>query len=267
MHYGAEKSRNDFQDEDVGFVNGCIDPGDDYVLDLLAELDLDARPERSDVGCEHCDGEGCHECNDTGKKRARGRGFVGEDSDTAAEILAAVRENHTAQAAGRYARNPRDPSSTATVFVRTDVMPTGFVDVQVPGVEWVYFEKQAAIVEQLRDATGALTAKEIAAEVDASKRHVQRTLKRLVEEDLVQAFDGGPNGAVLYAESGLPHAGVVDLGSGEEVATAPVRDSYTWSVAVRDPDAVPLRESAGQSGESSRTGGEWDWRGASEGGG
>ena len=267
MHYGAEKSRNDFQDEDVGLVNGCIDPGDGYVLDLLAELDLDARPERSDVDCEHCDGAGCHECNDTGKKRARGRGFVGEDSDTAAAILGAVRENHTAQAAGRYARNPEDPSSTATVFVRTDAMPTGFVDVQVPGVEWVYSSKQAAIVEQLREATGAVTAKAIADDVDASKRHVQRTLKQLVEEGLVQAFDGGPNGAVLYSESGLPHTGVVDLESDDEVTTAPVRGSYTWSVAIRDPEAVLAGARGDQSGESSQRGGEWDWRTASDGGG
>jgi Fe2+ or Zn2+ uptake regulation protein len=98
----------------------------------------------------------------------------------------------------------------------------------------VYSEKQRAIVKQLREATGAVTAKEIADELKISKRHVQRTLKRLAEQDLIQAFDGGPNGALLYAESGLPHAGVVNLGSGDTITTASVRDFYTWAVAIRD---------------------------------
>jgi len=48
MHFGVEKSRNDYADEDVGVVLGSIDPGDDPILDLLAELDLDAEPERAD---------------------------------------------------------------------------------------------------------------------------------------------------------------------------------------------------------------------------
>jgi hypothetical protein len=53
MHYGKKKSRNDFGNEEVGFVNGCIDPGDDFVVDLLAELDLDATPECSETECDH----------------------------------------------------------------------------------------------------------------------------------------------------------------------------------------------------------------------
>jgi hypothetical protein len=40
MTYGEEKSRNDFAEETVGLVYGYIDPGDDYVLDLLAECGL-----------------------------------------------------------------------------------------------------------------------------------------------------------------------------------------------------------------------------------
>ena len=50
LHYGEEKSRNDFGDEDVCSVLGCIDPGDDYVLDLLAEAGLNAEPETTSAG-------------------------------------------------------------------------------------------------------------------------------------------------------------------------------------------------------------------------
>jgi hypothetical protein len=115
MHYGEEKSRNDFGDETVGLVNGSIDPGDDYVIDLLAECGLDARPETVET-----------EAGDV--RRAHGREFVGTDAEVAREILASVRENHVAQAAGRYARNADDPTNTATVFVRTDAIPDGFAD-------------------------------------------------------------------------------------------------------------------------------------------
>jgi hypothetical protein len=221
MHYGEEKSRNDFAGEGVGLVEGCVDPGDDYVLDLLAELELDAEPETVDV-----DGE---------EERAHGRGFVGPDADTAAAILASVRENHTAQAAGRYARNPDDPESTATVFVRTDAMPVDFADVQVSGVEWVFSDLQEEIVDELRSATTRLSAKAIADRVDCSKEHVRRTLERLLEDDVIQAFEEvGSHGATLYADDGLPNAGVVDL----DIANDPVLDPYTWSLAIRDPGVV-----------------------------
>jgi hypothetical protein len=84
MHFGEEKSRDDFGDENVGFVNGSIDPGDEYVLDLLAEASLDARPEMTTSD----DGE---------RRRAHGREFVGADADLAHELLASVREQHVAR--------------------------------------------------------------------------------------------------------------------------------------------------------------------------
>ncbi|MDZ5813377.1 hypothetical protein U4E84_18770, partial [Halorubrum sp. AD140] len=91
MHQGDVQSRNDFQGQRVGAEIGCIDPGDDFVLDVMAELGKDATPERQDKTCDTCSGSGCDQCNQTGYKRAFGRGFVGEDSDTAASILASVR--------------------------------------------------------------------------------------------------------------------------------------------------------------------------------
>jgi len=250
MHYGEEKSRNDFAHERVGLINGCIDPGDDFVLDLLAELDYDATPETSidDDGTEH---------------RAHGRGFKGEDADVAKEILASVRENHTAQAAGRYARDPSNVDSHATVFVRTDAMPTNFADIQVSGVEWVYTQKQRTIVEELRDATGSVTAREVADAVDCSKEHVRKTFRRLEERDVLQAFEGaGPNGATLYAEDGCPNLGMVDVSASS--ANSNVWGSYTWSLAIRD-SVTPERGSVGESAASTKDRTEvWDWQSASD---
>jgi len=247
MHYGEEKSRNDFADERVGLVEGSIDPGDDYVLDLLAELDLDAAPETVAV-----DGD---------KERAHGRGFEGPDADTAQAILASVRENHTAQAAGRYARNPDDPESHATVFVRTDAMPTDFADVQVDGVEWTFTETQRAIVATLRESVTSLSAREVADDVDVSKEHVRGTLQRLVDLGAVQALnDAGDHGATLYADDGLPTTGVADL----ETTNDHVLDTYTWSLAIRDPAPTPDAEAVDTDTDD---GVVWDWRTATDGGG
>jgi len=220
MHYGEEKSRNDFADEKVGFVNGCIDPGDGFVLDLLAELDLDAEPaiEETENGEEY---------------RAPGREFVGPDAETAQEILASVRENHVAQAAGRYARDP-DSDDGAVVYVRTDAMPPGFADEQVPGVAWAFGEKQAEIVEYLRDHPGS-TAREIAEGTGASKRHVQKTLKRLADEDLVTVREAAAkHGASVFGDCNANSDGVVDI-SVEEIAKSDIWDFCMWEFAVSEP--------------------------------
>lgn len=234
MHYGEEKSRNDFAEEEVGFVNGCIDPGDGLVINLLAELDLDAEPERAEEDCDHCGGHGCNQCLGTGKARAHGRAFEGEDAETAAEILASVRENHTAQAAGRYARNPDNPRDSATVFVRTDAMPPGFADVQVPGVVWAYGDKQRALAAYLRDQTSSVSAKDAADVVGCSKRHALKTLRRWADDGVVQALPGeGAHGATLYSESGLPTAGVADFDG--ETTNSHVQDSNTFQFVVCEP--------------------------------
>lgn len=217
MHYGEEKSRNDFGDETVGLVNGSIDPGDDYVLDLLAECGLTAKPETVET-----------EAGDV--RRAHGREFVGSDAETAREILASVRENHVAQAAGRYARNADDPTNTATVFVRTDATPPGFADLQVPGVEWVATDMQRRIIEELRQRTGA-TARNLAGATDVSKRHVAKTLAHLLNGGSVECREGvGKYGADVYNSDAAP-SGVVDLGS-EEIANGGVWGSYTWSFVI-----------------------------------
>jgi len=221
MHYGEEKSRNDFADESVGLVEGVIDPGDDHIVNLLAELDLEATPATVET--------------EDGEKREKGRTFEGPDAETARAILASVRENHVAQAAGRYARNPDDLESTATVFVRTDAMPAGFADVQTPGVVWTYGQAQDRIVEVLREATDPLSARDLADRADCSKEHVRQTMRRLENEDGehdVHAFESaGEHGATLYAATGLPNSGVVDI----ESPTEAYGSTYTWGLAIRDP--------------------------------
>jgi len=255
MHFGEEKSRNDFATEPVGLVNGCMDPGDDFIVDLLAELDLQAEAETAvdDDGNEY---------------RAKGRGFEGADAETAQEILASVRENHIAQAAGRYARDPEDPATTATVFVRTDASPPGFADVEVPGVEWTFTDLQEAIVEDLRDHDGARTAREIADDVGCSKEHVRQTLDRLRDiegPDPVQAVPGeGEQGATLYADTGLPHSGVVDV---DESPTDAYGTTSRWSLAIRDPDRVdPPNEVTDTSADSNASdeSAAWEWWSADE---
>ena len=247
MHYGEEKSRNDFAGEQVGLVNGCMDPGDGYVVDLLAELDLDAEPETA-------------ESDDGDEYRARGRGFVGDDAGAATAVLESVRANHVAQGAGRYARDA-DSDGSATVFVRTDAAPTGFVDVEVPGVDWTFTELQREIVTELRDAPGHRTAREIAEAVGCSKEHVRQTLDRLEDRDVVQALhSAAEHGASTYADDGLPNAGVV--GAAETTNDPLSGTTNTWSLAIRD----PLRpDDADASADVTASTQVWDWESATGG--
>jgi hypothetical protein len=210
MTYGEEKSRNDFAGEAVGAVLGCIDAGDDYVLDTLAELGLDATPE-TDVDE---DGE---------EFRAYGREFVGEDADTAGALVGSVRETHVAQSAGRYARDADDPDDTATVFVRTDALPVGLADYQVAGVTHVAGDKQRAIAEAARENPGA-TARELqelasdwlAGDETVSKTHVSKTLAGFLDRGVMQRRRGcGAYGADQWNGDDLTDAAVagdVDLG-------------------------------------------------------
>jgi DNA-binding transcriptional ArsR family regulator len=217
MHYGEEKSRNDFRDEEVGLVNKSVDPGDGYVLDLLTECDLDAQPETVET-----------EAGDV--RRAHGREFVGSDAETAREILSSVRENHVAQAAGRYARNADDPTNTTTVSVRTNALLGSFADFQVPGVEWVATDTQREIIEELRGRPEA-TARELAEATDVSKRHVAKTLARLLDEGCVECCEGvGKHGADVYRAENAS-SGVVDFGE-DKITNDSVWGSYTWSFAI-----------------------------------
>lgn len=205
MHHGDVQSRNDFQGERIGAQLGCIDPGDDYVLDLLAELRMTATVERQDTVCDTCSGDGCDQCNQTGYERAFGRGFNGQDADVAENLLASVRENEVAQATGRYARKADDPEDWAAVFIRTNAIDNNMVDFDGPWV-WKYEDKQRAIVDYLRKnttSTAKLISEWITEESDnidsCTKRWVRETIGRLVESGDVEKHEGqGYNGATVY---------------------------------------------------------------------
>jgi hypothetical protein len=218
MHYGEEKSRNDFADEKVGYVYGCMDPGDGMILDALAELGLDAEP----ATVETDDGE---------VKREKGRGFVGPDADEADAILGSVRENHVAQAAGRYARNPDDRESQAIVFVDTNASPDHFADLQVPGVEWLATETQRAIVDELAQRPQA-TSQDLADAVGCSREHVRQTLDRLKDGDgcVTRLSGAGEDGADVWR--GDPNGALVDLG--EDLQLTP-KGSIRWSLEISVP--------------------------------
>jgi hypothetical protein len=230
MHYGEEKSRNDFAGEDIGALNGCIDPGDDFVLDLLAERGLDATPETTTD-------------EDGNEVRAHGRGFVGPDADAANELLASVRDQHIAQGAGRLARNADDPEDRAIVFVRTDAAPAGFLDMRVPGVEWLATDTQGDIIDELRQRSSA-TTREIADAVGCSKEHARDTLGRLHDRGIVDVHaNAGDHGAHLYRvlagmDGPTRPSEHVDLSpsdadaGGDETANDEVCRYSTWSLVV-----------------------------------
>jgi hypothetical protein len=267
MHFGEEKSRNDFGGEDVGYVEGCVDPGDGYVLDLVAALELDAAPETKE--CPECEGScnaaggdfWCSTCQNQGEVRVHGRGFEGKDDETAEAILASVRENHVAQAIGRYARNPDDPEDQAIVYVRTDAAPEGMVDTKVPGVIWAYGDKQREVIEYARDNPG-VTAREVAEETDSSKQHVSKTLKRLVEKGYATVRKGvAEHGADAYWVEDAVGSGVVELES-QDINNSAVWNNYTWELTVSNLRTSSDRHSGPQ---SPPVGGEKDTDPISEG--
>ena len=240
MHYGEEKSRNDFASEVVGLVYGCIDPGDDYVLDLLAECDLTAQP----VMVEGDDGE---------RHREHRRTFEGADADHAKELLGSVRETHTAQMTGRFGRNQPD-GQQSVVFVATDATPPGFADYHVPGVLWLArpSQKQRDLVEHLRENTGT-TAKAAAEAVGCSKEHARQAFRALVEQGKVTvAKRSGEHGADVFDWTGGlgPSSGrgpaFADVSlTPKEITNSRVWGAYTYELAVSPPDAVsrPVDES------------------------
>ena len=213
MHQGEEKSRNEFSTELVGFVTNCIDPGDNYVLDLLAARGLDATPEMAE--CLACKGSGCANCDGKGERRVHGRGFEGPDADKAQEILDGLRANHTNQCVGRWARKPGQEDVRSLVFVRTDTVDDVLVDKTVPD-PWVFGDKQRGAIDYLRahpKATLKETKEELELQFDngATKEGVRKTFEKLIEYGVAERSQGtGAYGADEYRlTSPVPEHGLV----------------------------------------------------------
>ncbi|UPV72730.1 hypothetical protein M0R89_09230 [Halorussus limi] len=207
MPRGSTKSNGAFSHHKFGYVTHSIDPGDDYVLDLLAARGLDAAP--LTLCGPDCGGDECPVCE--GNPERVGRAFEGPDADKAKKILDAVRKNSTAQAIGRYARE--DDSPRALVFVRTSMIPDGMVDTTI-STPTKYTEKQKAVVNYLRE-NPASSATEI---VSVSGTHdspqgVRQFLSTLMDVGLVNR---GPSpqksNEYLYMLDGdIPEDGYLDL--------------------------------------------------------
>lgn len=272
--YGLERSFNGFAGETVGAVNGCIDPGDDYVYARLAALGCDAIAARNDTDCAECNGAGhhdgydCRECFGTGKRRARGeRAWDGEDAEVASGLLASVREHHVVQGIGRYARKPWDPEDHATVFVRSSAMPEGYAEVQVNPVR-AYTSKQTSLVRVLREASQPLTAPQVATRVNRQREHegkdglsdryVRKLLKEFAQDELVSVHEGvGKRNADGYAATDLCEHGAVDVGGFEGLdgtRNGDVSESYTWSFRLSVPSGPPTAADGGTTQEPDSSG-------------
>lgn len=195
MHFGNLKSRNDFEEESVGLVVGCNDPGDDRILDLLAFCELNALPKLNESG-----------------ERDYGREFEGPDSDAAAEFLASVRENNLAQAVGRYARDPQDEDFEATVYVWSSALPDSLTDRVVPGVISRLTDLKDEIEQYVR-REGTVTKKQVVEEVDTGESYAYEVLQELAEQGIVTVSKGtGYYGADEYQYVSGTLSPSVDLG-------------------------------------------------------
>ena len=76
-HQEIAKSLEDMKGERIGATVGCSDPGDDMVLDLIAELGLDAHPEYdTDQDCQHCSSDKCKTADGRGNSERRSAGSL-----------------------------------------------------------------------------------------------------------------------------------------------------------------------------------------------
>ena len=195
LYYNNLRSNNNLKGESVGLLFGCIDPGDDYILNILALCGLEAEPQTQEDG-----------------SRAFGRGFVGPDSEAATELLWSVRENNIMQAIGRYARSPGEGGDGATVYAMTDAIPEQMVDERVPGVTGEVTDKKREIEEYVRE-NSPVTTTEVVKSVESSRPHVIDTLRQMEEQGVVTKSAGtGPNGADVYRYEGGSFRQPIDLG-------------------------------------------------------
>jgi hypothetical protein len=185
IHYGNEKSQNKFESESGGCLLGCLDPGDEPILDWLALCGLEAEPETITK-----DGE---------VKRKPGRGFTGPDADAADDFLGSVRENHLAQSAGRYARNPDEKDSGATVYGWSAALPDSLTD-KILDTEYTNVtETRKKMAEYVQESTTAVTKKEIAGEFDVAQKTAWELLTMMVEQGIASVSEEtGTHGAYKY---------------------------------------------------------------------
>jgi len=185
IHYGNEKSQNKFENESVGCLLGCLDPGDEPIFDWLALCGLEAEPETLIE-----DGE---------VTRKPGRGFTGPDADAADDFLGSVRENHLAQSVGRYARNPSDKESGATVYVWSAALPDSLTDEVLTTAYTNVTEMRKEIAEYVRGSETPVTNLDIREEFGVVRKTAWESLTMMVDQGIATVSKGtGTDGADEY---------------------------------------------------------------------
>lgn len=188
MHYGGQNSRNDFAREIVGLLAGCIDPGDENILDLLALGGKKAWP----AWIVTQDGE---------LKRKPNRPFLGPDADIATELLESVRASNLAQAAGRYARKPDSDNSSALVYVWSDACPASLVDERIGVSYYSFTDARKGMIEALRE--GCRTVREVVEATGSDKSYVNECLDSFYQQGFVSKSEGtGKYGATEWEWAG-----------------------------------------------------------------
>lgn len=194
-HYNMEESVNDFDDEEIGLVLGCISPSDKDLKDWIALLDKQAQPRR-----EADNPELSH--------KSGGQIWVGPDRDVAHELIYGIRERHVLQAIGRFARSPSDSDDGAIVYVLTDVVPDDWVDEKIADVD-VLAEKQREILETIADSEDGMTARQVSDEIDVTRQHVHNLVAQHGDSDWLNVIEGaGEYNADVYMVNRVPKGSV-----------------------------------------------------------
>jgi len=196
-HYGMEESVNEFEDEEVGLVLGCISPNDDDIKDWIALLDKEAKPLREADNPELNPSSG-------------GQIWVGSNRDIAHELIFDIRERHVLQAVGRFARSPSDFDDGATVYVFTNVLPDQWVDREIADVD-ILTEKQLEMLEIIADSEDGMTASEVADEIDVTERYVYDLVEHHRGTEWLNVIEGaGSYNADVFEVDRVPK-GVIEL--------------------------------------------------------
>jgi hypothetical protein len=194
IHFGAEKSIEDFSSERIGLIAGCISPSSDHIKDWLALFDKSAIPKR-EIDEDY-----------------RGQSWVGPDADLAESILGDIQRDGVLQACGRYARSPQDPDDEATVYVMTNVLPDEYVDEKIDDVI-PFGKKQKQILSHLVESGGQETASEIKERIpiSVSKNHIYTTFRKFSDQPFLNVEEeAGPYNAHLFSADYAP-SGVLDI--------------------------------------------------------